>query len=51
MEQSSHIGTTAMISEITRLLNSHPRKILGEALGLTGLCTAIIAALYLPAFV
>lgn len=38
-----------MISEIARLLNTAPRKIASEALGLTGLCATIFALFCLPA--
>ena len=38
-----------MISEIARLLRTKPRVFAAEAIGLTGLCAAIVAVFCLPA--
>ena len=37
-----------MIDTARRVFLAHPAPLAGEALGLLGLCVAIVAALYLP---
>jgi len=37
-----------MIDTARRVFLAHPETLAGEALGLLGLCVAIVAALYLP---
>ena len=38
-----------MLQEVTRIVEESSDKLVAEAIGLTGLCAAIVAALFLPA--